>query len=292
MLHAMQHHRAILARQIQNCLHAKDAGAACDGEHFKPTRQTLPGEGLSEGQAESLDARIMAVRVMVMVVVMRGFRRQPIRDLGDFACGIKTARTKQEIRGDIARHNVPDWCAGVERTKPSLKRADLIGACDICLAEDQPIRHGRLLHGLNLAVQRGGTEHGIHHRHHAIQAEGTQRHRVAHQRLQNGRGISKAGGFNQHAAYVMPGFGLQRQITQGALQIAANGAAKAAGIEQHGILIQLFDQQMIQTDFAKFIDQHCTAGHVRVLQQPVEQRGLARAQKASQDRDRNGHHLR
>ena len=90
----------------------------------------------------------------------------------------------------------------------------------------------------------------------------------------------------------MPRFGLQRQITQSALQVAADGAAKATSIEQHGIFIKFFDQQMIQPNLAEFIDQHCTARHIRVLQQPVQQRGLARAQKAGQHRDGNEIHLR
>ena len=70
------------------------------------------------------------------------------------------------------------------------KCADLISARDIRLAQDQPVGHGGLLYGFDLGVQRCGAKHGIHHRHHAIQAEGPQRHRVAHQRLQNGGGVS------------------------------------------------------------------------------------------------------
>ena len=251
-------------------------------------------EGLGEGQTKGLDARIMAVRVMVMtmMVVMRRFRRQPGSDIGNFCAGIKATRAKQEIRRDIPGHNAPDRCAGIERMQPCFKSADLIRCCDIRLAQDQPVSNGSLLHRFNLGVQRCGAEHRIHHRHHAIKPEGPQRHRVAHQRLQNGGGVSQARGFNQHAANFMPAFGLERQVTQSALQIAADGAAQAASIEQHGIFIKLFDQQMVKPNLAEFIDKNSTARHIRMLQQPVQQRGLARAQKAGQHRDRNELHLR
>jgi hypothetical protein len=51
-------------------------------------------EGLGKGQTKGLDTRIMAVGIMVMVVmvVMRRFRRQPGRDIGKFCAGIKAAR--------------------------------------------------------------------------------------------------------------------------------------------------------------------------------------------------------
>ena len=79
----------------------------------------------------------------------------------------------------------------------------------------------------------------------------------------------------------------QRQIAQRPHQIAAHRAAEAAGIQQHGIAIQPLHQQVIEADFAELVDQHGGVAERRVLQQAVQQRGLAGAEEAGEHRDRD-----
>ena len=65
-------------------------------------------------------------------------------------------------------------------------------------------------------------------------------------------------------------------------QFAANGAAQApVGKLDHAIR-SLFDQQMIDRHVAEFIDDHRRIGKGGVLQQAVEQRRFAGAEKTGQ----------
>ena len=71
-------------------------------------------------------------------------------------------------------------------------------------------------------------------------------------------------------------------------EIAAQGAAQAAALQQHHAVVDRFDQQMIETDLAELVDDHGGLGERRVAQQPVEQRGLAGAEEAGEHAQRNG----
>ena len=74
-------------------------------------------------------------------------------------------------------------------------------------------------------------------------------------------------------------------------QIAANGAAQAAGSHFEYVVIGGFHQQVIEANFAELVDDDGHAGHGRIGQQPVEQGGLAGAEEAGQHRDGYRHEL-
>jgi hypothetical protein len=56
----------------------------------------------------------------------------------------------------------------------------------------------------------------------------------------------------------------------------------AAGIQQDDLVLQSFDEQMIEANLTKFVDQDSGVGKLRVL----EQRDLASAEESRQHRDR------
>ena len=86
--------------------------------------------------------------------------------------------------------------------------------------------------------------------------------------MQDRRRIGEAGGLDDHAlerqdAVVVA---LAQQVLERRDQIAAHGAAQAAGGEQHHALVDFFHQQMIEADLAELVDDHhvsCSAGSFR-----------------------------
>ena len=73
-----------------------------------------------------------------------------------------------------------------------------------------------------------------------------------------------------------------QQILQRGDEIAANGAADATRTHHDHVAVDFLDEQMIESDIAKFIDQHERVGEFGRGQQTIEQRRLAGAQKPRQ----------
>ena len=70
------------------------------------------------------------------------------------------------------------------------------------------------------------------------------------------------------------------QVLDRRRKLAADGAADAAGLQQHHRVVDALEQMMIEPDLAEFVDQHGGVGQRRIGQQALQQRRLARAQKA------------
>ena len=61
---------------------------------------------------------------------------------------------------------------------------------------------------------------------------------------------------------------------------------EATRVEQHGVVVERLDQQVVEPDLAELVDQHGGARQGRVAEQVVQQRGLAGTQEAGEDGDR------
>ena len=110
---------------------------------------------------------------------------------------------------------------------------------------------------------------------------------MRHGGVQHRRGIGQAGGLQQHAAErAAPVVEIAQQGLQRVDQIAAHGAAQAAALQQHHVVADIFHQQVIERDVAEFIDDDGGLAQRLVLEQAVEQRGLAGAEKAGEDGER------
>jgi hypothetical protein len=64
--------------------------------------------------------------------------------------------------------------------------------------------------------------------------------------------------------------------------VVAHRATQAAAVEQHDILARPFDQQMVETDLTKFVDDHRGRRHAGLLQHMVEHGRLAAAEETCQ----------
>jgi hypothetical protein len=59
-------------------------------------------------------------------------------------------------------------------------------------------------------------------------------------------------------------------------------------LQQHHIVGDIFDQQVVERDVAEFVDDDGGFRQRRILQQFVEQRGLAGAENAGEHSQRHG----
>src|SRR6185369_17578708 len=108
---------------------------------------------------------------------------------------------------------------------------------------------------------------------------------------EHGGGIGKAGRLDDHAVerfYVAP-VAASEQIAHRVDEIAANGAAQAARRHRDDVVVGTLDQQVIKADLAELVDDHRGIGEHRVLDEEIEERGLAGTEKSGEDGDRSYH---
>ncbi len=114
-------------------------------------------------------------------------------------------------------------------------------------------------------------------------------HRVGHQCLHDRRGIGQTRRLDHDALEVddLPVAPLDEEFAQRLLQVSPHGAAETPAVEELHLLGRCLDEIVVDRDFAEFIHDHGDAVHLRLFEEPVDQRRLAAAQKAGDDRDGN-----
>jgi hypothetical protein len=112
---------------------------------------------------------------------------------------------------------------------------------------------------------------------------------VRHRGLQHRSRVGEAGGLQDHPAkHDSSIVEIAQQRFQRLDQIAAQRAAETTALQQHDVVADRFDQEMIEPGLAELVDDHGGLGQRRVVDQAVEQRGLAGAEKAGQHGEGNG----
>ena len=242
---------------------------------------------------------VMIVAVMVMMVsvlmgvaltlrLLDGLRLQPCGDIGDLAV------EAEETAGDDGfgrRIRVQQRRAGVEPVQSlAQERKACLVRDEIGLGDDDPLGDGRLLHRFAMRIERGGAVDRIDHRHHAFDRVAHRQIGMIEHRMQDRRRIGEAGGLDDHALERQDAavVALAQQVLERRDEVAAHGAAQAAGGEQNHALVDGFHQQVIEADLAELVDDHHRVLQRRILQEPVEQGGFARSQKAGEDGERDG----
>ena len=103
------------------------------------------------------------------------------------------------------------------------------------------------------------------------------------QREQHGRRVGQAAGLDEHAAKVdLPAQRQHEQVPQRIDHRAADRAAQAAALDQHDVVLGQAHQVVVHAHVAILVDDHHRVRIGRFLQQAVEQRRLAAAQKPGQ----------
>ena len=140
-----------------------------------------------------------------------------------------------------------------------------------------------------MGIEGRGTVDGIDHRDDALQAIPDHEVRVVDQGVQDRGGIGEAGRLDHQPAERLDTavVALAQQVFQGGDQVAAHGAAQAAGAQQDHVLVDPLDQQMVEADLAELVDDDHGVGQGRIAQHPVEQRRLAGAEESGEDGERD-----
>src|SRR6185436_3009321 len=108
--------------------------------------------------------------------------------------------------------------------------------------------------------------------------------------LRHRPGIGHAGGLDDDAVELERALAaLVLQAAEDLDEVAAHGAADAAVVHLDDAFVRLFDDLAVDADLAELVLDHGDLLAVVFLEDAVQQRGLARAEKPREDRD--WHHL-
>ena len=87
-----------------------------------------------------------------------------------------------------------------------------------------------------------------------------------HECVRNGTGVREPGGFNDHIIKTLLAID---EVVQGANQITAHAAAKAAIVQFHNFLIRADDELVVNAHRAEFVDDDGAAIAVLLREQMV-----------------------
>jgi len=226
----------------------------------------------------------MFLVVMVLMAGGKGLVAQPALHIYTLGRGIEKTEVEEACRIDRTLGDRDQRGAPIERREPGLDRLPEGGLAEIGLGQQQAVGHRRLLDRLGLAVERGGPIDRIDGRDDAVEHVAGGDDRLGHQGVQDRRRIGQAGGLDYDTGEPRDlALGpVDKQARQGVDDVVAHGAAQAAAVEQHDIFGRPFDQEMVETDLAEFVDDHRGRRHAGLLQHVVEHGRLAAAEKTCQ----------
>ena len=113
-------------------------------------------------------------------------------------------------------------------------------------------------------------------------------HGLGHQRRDDRRRVGEPGGLDRQAieARHQTPLAPAEQIAHRVREIAPDGAADAAALQDHGLAVNRLEQKVVEADLAELVDQDCGVGELRRSQKSLQERGLARAEEARDQVDR------
>ena len=112
---------------------------------------------------------------------------------------------------------------------------------------------------------------------------------MRHRGLQHRRRVGEPGRLQDDAAEARAAVvEIAQKLFQRVDQVAAKRAAQTTALKQDDTVPNLPNQQMVEADFAEFIDDDGGLGERRIADQAVEQRGFAGAEEAGQHREGKG----
>ncbi len=147
----------------------------------------------------------------------------------------------------------------------------MCGIDQIGLRDHQPVSDGRLLARLGLLCELIERMDRVHCRHYIAEPEVVPQHRVGGDGIEHRHRVGQAGRFDDdpiEGRHLMA-FAPVIQIEQCLPQILAHAAAYAAVLQHDSLVIEPFQQQMIEADFAEFVDQHRAMSECRFPEQAL-----------------------
>ena len=155
------------------------------------------------------------------------------------------------------------------------------------LGDDDPVGDRNLLDRLQVLVEGRRAIDGVDHRNHPVEPVAHRQVGMRHCGLQHRRRVGEPGCFQDHAAEAGAAIvEVAQKLLQGVDQITPQRAAQTTALKQDDTVPNLPNQQVVEADFAEFIDDDGGLCERRIADQAVEQRGLAGAEEAGQHRER------
>ena len=169
------------------------------------------------------------------------------------------------------------------------QRLLLFLAHQIGLGHQDAVGKPDLLLRLAEFIQLLGRMLGIHQRQDTVEQVVIADVLIHEKGLRHRTGIGHAGGLDDDAVELeLAALALVAQLTQNAHQVTTHGAADAAVVHFNDLLLAVIDEDFIvDTRFAELVLDHRNALTVLFLEDAVEQRGFATAEKAGEDGHRN-----
>src|SRR5271165_87625 len=230
---------------------------------------------------------VMVVRVgVVMTVRGSAVRLNGVRIEG---CShrVETSDTQQNLVGHLAVTGFDDAQTVEMSIEPGSDLCDLLGTGKVYLVEDQHVGKADLLelelHQWGILGVREDLV-GIHHASHAVQPNAVPQIGIAEGR-EDPAWIGNPTGFEQD---VFDGLWACEQSDHRLDEVVANLAADAAVGQADYIIVHAYDEFGVDIDGAKVVDEDSHAQAMIPVQNAIQQRGLSRPKKTSQDRNRYG----
>ena len=297
VLDAVDHHRVLgILGQRHEALHPQELGARLRAQEVEEHVEGALADRRVARQAEGADAGVVPVDVVMVVAVTvpvtwcwcawlsRSARSTASACSQSPTSAILPSRPNRPPGDHLAAGTAPcdgrdDRGARVERAQALRRAAPRSPPARSVFVSTMPVRDRGLPHGLLVRVEGRGAVHRVHHRDHAFERVAQGEIGVVEHRVQDRRRVGEAGGLDHDApegrdAAVVA---LAQQVLERRDEVAAHRAAEAAGGEQDHALVHGLDEEVVEADLAELVDDHDGVGERRVLQQAVEQRGLAGA---------------
>ena len=229
--------------------------------------------------------------VMVMVVIMRG-DLQEIRIDIELGIEVETPQIEHLGQAHLSKVHHLVRCAGIHVLEPVLQRVQCRSVHQIRLADENLVGKTHLPARFLAVVELGGRMLGIHQGEDGVQEVGLGNLVVHEKGLRHRSGIGQAGRLDDHPVeHQLALATLLGQLLQGGTQILADGAADAAIAHLDDLLLGVRHQDVVvDVLLTELVFDHGNLQAMGLGQHALEQRGLARAQKAGEDGDRDEGH--
>ena len=243
--------------------------------------------GCGRGGVAVRDDGCVVVRMRVGI----GLFGEPFLDVGNFARPDRTARMPSScsaVASPLAASRIGAAGLSACSRAQDARRAAPASPRSVLLSTMRSATRG-LLHRLGMRVERRFAVDRIDHGHHAVEP-------VAQQQIGMRPSRCAAPAPDRRGRWFPAARGLkvQRRLSRSRSSVSSASTRsprmvqhRQPDLQQHHVVVDIFDQQMVERDLAELVDDDGGLGERRIFQQAVEQRGLAGAEKAGEHRQRD-----
>mmetsp|Transcript_62323 Transcript_62323/g.165422 ORF Transcript_62323/g.165422 Transcript_62323/m.165422 type:complete len:343 (+) Transcript_62323:523-1551(+) len=284
------HEALVRVGDVQHALHPEDVGTLGLQDLRDPRLHEVEVDLSVVGDARRRDGRV--VLVLAVGVEKLGVHLQS-------ALQVEAANVEDVLDGDVGHVRALDRCERVDRLNPRLDAHQILLAHEVRLVEQDPVSERDLLDRLVLSALRLLLVEvlldvlGVDQRDDAVKLGESLDRIVDEKGLRDGGRVGHAGRLDDDAVELELARCLPlRELVEDNDQVLTDGAADAAVHHLDDLLVGLhlgvlLQQLVIDANLAEFILDDGNLLAVRRGEDVVEQGGLAGAQEAREDGDRN-----